>query len=400
MTSNHHTPIPSSPQQPANASTINGPLGELDEAITDHEARLEGLEADMPVPSGNPTEYLDGEGNWTVPTGTGAGVDGHVIQDEGIALPQRAVLNFVGAGVMVTNEAGGTQVEIPGVSDMVTKDGLTDWDEQPSNPSTPATNKWKLFFKSGGLYIMDDAGSVVGPITIDHGALTGLGDDDHPQYAHKGTSIDGLKLIWNSANSISVGTGECYAENGDRINVATMLTASSLSLSSSTWYHLYLYLSGGSPALEVVTTAPVAWKGLAYSKTGDTSRRYVGSVRTDGSGNILQFQHDPASNYCALMYPIPSILTNGKATTYTSVAANAYAPTTARFLMLTIVNADATYNATLKTSDTSNDVLTSFAATRQVMTFPCNAAQEVQYKYGTTPANGLYLTVAGYSFER
>jgi hypothetical protein len=213
-------------------------------------------------------------------------------------------------------------------------------------------------------------------------------------------AIEGLRLTWNSATSVSVGTGSCYTAGGDFINVTSALTASSLSLSNSTWYHLYLYLSSGSPALEVVTTAPATWKGMAYSKTGDTSRRYVGSIRTDGSGNVLQFQHDPVSNYCALMYAVPTILSNGKATSYTAVSATSYVPVTARFLMLVIVNSDASLNATLNTSDTSADVLTSFAATRQVLMFPCNSSQELRYKYSSTPTNGLFVTLLGFSFER
>jgi len=80
------------------------------------------------------------------------------------------------------------------------------------------------------------------------------------------TRIHGARLIWNSVNSLSVDIGSCYAENGDFINITGTLTASSLSLSNSTWYHIYVYLNSGVPAMEVVTTAPVAWKGSAYSK--------------------------------------------------------------------------------------------------------------------------------------
>jgi hypothetical protein len=134
----------------------------------------------MPVPSGNSTEYYDGDGNWTVPAGTGASVDGHVIKDEGVSLPQRASVDFVGAGVTVTNEAGGTQVSISGGitnhggltglgddghQQYLTKSGLREWDEQASDPSTPTANKWKLYFKAGGLYLIDDAGIVIGPLS-------------------------------------------------------------------------------------------------------------------------------------------------------------------------------------------------------------------------------------------
>jgi len=178
MTSNYHTPPADGAE--AKMSVIRAPLGELDLAITNQAAaisaldtRVDNLEADMPVPSGNPTEYLDGDGNWTVPAGTGAGVDGHVIQDEGVDMPQRAKLNFVGAGVTVTNEVGGTQVDIPGGGHAIEDEG------------TPITQRSTLNFTGAGVTVTDDAGKtkveIPGGVT-DHGALTGLGDDDHPQY--------------------------------------------------------------------------------------------------------------------------------------------------------------------------------------------------------------------------
>lgn len=48
--------------------------------------------------------------------------------------------------------------------------GLREWAEQASDPSTPASGKWKLYFKSGGLYLIDDAGTVTGPL------MPGAGD--------------------------------------------------------------------------------------------------------------------------------------------------------------------------------------------------------------------------------
>lgn len=144
MSSNYHTPIAEGAA--ANAESFNVPLGQMDEALT--EALL--LER-----------------------------DGHIIQEEGVDLAQMPRLNFVGAGVSVANSGGKSVVTIPGgttdhgalsgLSDddhpqYLLASGLREWDEQGSNPSTPATNKWKLFFKSGGLYYIDDAGVVLGPL--------------------------------------------------------------------------------------------------------------------------------------------------------------------------------------------------------------------------------------------
>lgn len=156
MTTNHHTPISNGAY--ANSDTINNPLEQLDEAISDLAL----------------TER-----------------DGHIIQDEGVDLAQQQRLNFAGAGVTVTNDGGNnrTLVTIPGgitdhgaLSGLADDDhpqyhndtrgdalylqlsGLSEWNEQAGDPPTPSANKWKLYFKSGGLYIIDDTGAVIGPV--------------------------------------------------------------------------------------------------------------------------------------------------------------------------------------------------------------------------------------------
>jgi len=157
------------------------------------------------------------------------------------------------------------------------------------------------------------------------------------------TVIDGLQLIWNSATSIGVGVGAGYAENGDWIDVTSAITKASLSLSNSTWYHVYVYLSAGVASAEVVTTAPVAWKGTAYSKTGDTSRRYVGSVLTDSSGNVKKFIHMLSSNMMlymkfALNAAPQRVLTTGTASTATAVSLTSIVPVTASMPYLRVVS--------------------------------------------------------------
>lgn len=44
----------------------------------------------------------------------GGGGGGHIIEDEGVPLPQRSVLNFTGSGVTVSDSGGKTVVNIPG----------------------------------------------------------------------------------------------------------------------------------------------------------------------------------------------------------------------------------------------------------------------------------------------
>ncbi len=49
--------------------------------------------------------------------------------------------------------------------DLLLASGLREWDEQGADPSNPASTKWKLYFKSNGLFYIDDLGTVTGPLT-------------------------------------------------------------------------------------------------------------------------------------------------------------------------------------------------------------------------------------------
>lgn len=82
MTTNYHTPV--TVGAAANAASVNSPLAELDEALT------AALLAER---------------------------DGHIIQGGGVDLAQQPRLDFVGDGVVVTNESGKTLVTInPNIS--------------------------------------------------------------------------------------------------------------------------------------------------------------------------------------------------------------------------------------------------------------------------------------------
>lgn len=139
MTTNYHTAIPTSPAQPANALTVNGPLSELDTELVAQDGRITALEADMPVPSGVASEYYDGSGGFSVPSGTGS-TNGHVIQDEGVDQTQRVKLNFTGAGVTVVDTPSATEVQIA-MSDHGALTGLLDADHVAGSIAFTATDK-------------------------------------------------------------------------------------------------------------------------------------------------------------------------------------------------------------------------------------------------------------------
>lgn len=60
---------------------------------------------------------LQGQIDAITASGTGGG---HIIQDEGVSLTQRAILNFTGAGVTATDSGGKTVVTIPGGGSSIT----------------------------------------------------------------------------------------------------------------------------------------------------------------------------------------------------------------------------------------------------------------------------------------
>lgn len=226
------------------------------------------------------------------------------------------------------------------------------------------------------------------------------------------TRIEGLDLVWNSATSISVGTGHCYAENGDEIELTSAIAKSGLSLTGSTWYHVYVYLSGGAPLVDVATTAPAAWKNGAYSKTGDTARRYVGSIRTDGSGNVLNFLMQGTHvtwRIDTLTYL--RVLTSGTATTATAVDCSSVVPVTARQCFLRTYNGvTSPTNATMWTgvSDgsitppTSGITVTAYNGGSTTILHPLNSSRAVTYAFGpgTPSAGGGFIDIFGYVFSR
>lgn len=220
--------------------------------------------------------------------------------------------------------------------------------------------------------------------------------------------ISGLRLIWNSNTSISVSTGSAYIPSLGRLSlVNATLTLSSLSLSASTWYHIYLFENSGTPTIECVTTAPAAaYFGTAHAKTGDTSRRYVGSVKTDASGNINQFMIDTAGFFRHLISVggVYRTLSNGKATTRTTVSQSAAMPITATHAMIQVVNSDTSFFVNLSNSFAVSSGITGVppggSTSSQTLTMPTDSSQGIDYAFAGSPTGGFYIDVVGFAFER
>jgi hypothetical protein len=212
-------------------------------------------------------------------------------------------------------------------------------------------------------------------------------------------TISGLQLLWVSATALTVRTGFAVLPNGVRVKVSSAIAKTSLSLSASTWYHVYLYLNSGTPDIEIVTTAPASpYIGTARAKTGDTSRRYLGSARTDASGNIYPFvMQGLAVKYNVANATSPfRVLLAGSATTNTAASVTNVAPVTARIVtVFAIQNGSASGYVT----NANNEIMV-IALAGQRFSFDTFTESENLY-YRNSGAGGIFhLDILGYIFER
>lgn len=224
--------------------------------------------------------------------------------------------------------------------------------------------------------------------------------------------ISGLKMVWNSANSLSVTSGAAYISSlGRVVRLDAAVNLAGLVLTASTWYHLYLYLNAGASAVECVTTAPAApYYGTARAKTGDASRRYIGSLKTDGSGNVFNFIVSAGG---LVIYRVKTSFTpfrslaNGQATTSTAVDLSSTVPITASVAYIIPTNQDSSLGVNLTSSDSSEATAEVFfqssgstGMSRPPTLMHLNESQQFLYSYPSAPTGGFFVDVWGYIFER
>lgn len=216
--------------------------------------------------------------------------------------------------------------------------------------------------------------------------------------------IDGLKMVWNSANSFSVTSGSAYVPSLNRVLPSpALLTLAGLALTASTWYHVYLYGNPGSPTVECVATAPSApYYGTARTKTGDTSRRYIGSVLTDPSGNVLNFvQYANSIRYQVVLGGVLRALDGGSATTITNVSLVNQLPVTAVSALLSIDNPPSTAQSLRIGNPIQTFLFATYSGTVVTADLVPDASLNMSYRFNTAPTSGgAFMDVLGYTYER
>lgn len=229
-------------------------------------------------------------------------------------------------------------------------------------------------------------------------------------WTHKG-HIEGNKMVWLSGSGLRLTSGSAYIPSlGYAIDAPTDIDKTGLVLAPSTWYHLYRYVNAGVPDFEIVTTAPaVPYSGTARSKTGDTSRRYVGSAKTDGSGAIYAFKHHSNGSiiYMANIIGVPFlVVSGGVATTATNVDLSALVPVTSKAAYLQARNTDTSVAVALGTSDQG---YTTVSSAFQSLVDPnsavvalvnTNDSQVLNYLFRSAPTGQFNVRCTGYVLER
>ncbi|WLG43220.1 hypothetical protein [Pseudomonas sp. FP1740] len=214
--------------------------------------------------------------------------------------------------------------------------------------------------------------------------------------------IDGLIPSWISATSVAVSPGAAYIPStASNLVSASALVLTGLSLSATTWYYLYLYDNAGTPAIELVTTAPdVAYAGTARTKTGDTSRRFICALRAQAANVIRSFiWADDYVNYtdAALLYLALNTVTALGPVTF---SASAFIPPTTQRYLFQIYGPVA--GGTASIGDVSSNTLVSCAAANRFMGgSTTSSSQGLWYGHAATvTSGGTSLDIRGYGSER
>ena len=218
---------------------VNGD-GVVDEA--ENASAIDGVEVDLTGITDGQSLIYDLATTSIIPGESGGG--GHIIEDEGTPLTQRANLNFVGSNVEVTDDSGNDRT-------VVTISNLS-----ISGNVSPSICQGRLTLESGvPVSSTNQSGKTTLYFTPYDGNMIGLFD---------GTDT------W---------TVYAIAEKSIAIPATT-----------NTNYDVFMYDNAGTPTLELLAWTDATTRATALTtqdgilvKTGATTRRYLGTIRTIGT---------------------------------------------------------------------------------------------------------------------
>ncbi|MEN3753707.1 hypothetical protein ABC733_16950 [Mangrovibacter sp. SLW1] len=217
--------------------------------------------------------------------------------------------------------------------------------------------------------------------------------------------IRGLDITVDST-LITVGTGEAFIPGVNKtVSIASELTlaVSGAGLTASSWYHIYLFDDSGTAAIEISTTEPVDYAKPAKQKTGDDTRRYIGSFRvTAGNTVIPQFCSNGNCNYEDNWGSSCRVLSAGTSNVSTSVVANTLNPSTAIRTRVCVTNTTSYPGYVVWVISRSGRYMVHTAQYgKGIYEVPLLAYPYIYYYWNNTPPDGgAYIDIGGYTYER
>ncbi|WP_313116203.1 hypothetical protein [Stenotrophomonas indicatrix] len=254
---------------------------------------------------------------------------------------------------------------------------------------TPAASKVTLFVSDTGIPSYKD----------DAGLITPMSGQPIPA-----GYIDGLKMEYVAPGQIRFTSGSAFIPSLGRALALPSALTKTLTLSANTWYHNFLYSNSGVADVETVTTLPdTPYSGTARAKSGDTSRRYIGSFRTDSSGAIFNFsmcgnQINYRTNGGASPF---RVLDNGTSTADTPISLAAVVPLTSTQAQLFFQNQSS--NGFVRVSAPGDAVVHFYVPPvfKYYLNMYTDNNQAIRYGFDVAPSGGgAYVDVFSYNFER
>lgn len=223
-------------------------------------------------------------------------------------------------------------------------------------------------------------------------------------------SQNGLKMSF-SGSTFTLSEGYAFIPGvGEIVTLSSPISKVLSGMIPNTWYHAYLMRnSSNATDFELVTDSPSSpYYGRARTKSGDSTRRYIGSVRVGATG-VLKFEHrNDSIIYLENTNAAPFlVLAAGSSTTAATVNTSMVAPSTAYAVSLVALNA-ATNGAYTRLSNSngpspeSGYLSLASPSGATAMIFPIDSSQSYTYAFDATPSpiGAAYHRVNGYYFER
>lgn len=245
-------------------------------------------------------------------------------------------------------------------------------------------------------YDRTTGGSVVGLKEIAPGNQLGSQWISQP-----GDYIGGMFLEWVATNSMRITAGACSIPGVGTINFSNPVTKSGLSLGASTFYHLYAYLNNSTPDFEITSAAPAQpYIGRSRTKSGDSTRRYIGSFLTNSSGAIVKFVHN--SGQILYTEGVARILQSGATGDFLTASVSALVPITSRLALVALTNSHPTAPFRVRPVGFANAINTRMYGVpgNGFAVGPLPISETLTYEYQVDTNGSGNLDILGYFLER